>query len=74
MIQFCELKLGMKTFTRKQKRTRAPPGSEKIEHHHLLLRMETKTCPGPEDKEKAAKLITDIIHDIKMKLLGEPRV
>jgi S-adenosylmethionine/arginine decarboxylase-like enzyme len=58
-----------------QRKTRkAPPGSDKIEHHHLLLRMETKKCPGPEDKEKAELLITHIIRDIGMNLLGKPHV
>ena len=48
--------------------------SMKIEHHHLLLRMETKNCPLEGDKEEAKELITHILKDIGMTLLGEPRV
>jgi S-adenosylmethionine/arginine decarboxylase-like enzyme len=55
--------------TRKQKKT-----PNKIQHHHLLLRMETKRCPGEEDKQKAKELVDHIIHDISMKPLGETRV
>jgi len=47
---------------------------DKIEHHHLLLRMETTICPGPDDKDKAEKLIQNIIHDIGMNLLDKPHV
>ena len=60
--------------TKTRKNRIAPPGSEKLEHHHLLLRLETKTCPGPEDKQLAEDMITHIIRDIKMKLLGKPHV
>jgi len=45
-----------------------------IEHHHLLLRMETKRCPLQDDKEEAKQLVHDIIRDIGMHLLGEARV
>lgn len=47
---------------------------KEIEHHHLLLRMETMICPGKNDKDKAEKLIKDIICDVKMKMLGKPHV
>jgi len=46
----------------------------KIEHHHLLLRMETKKCPQESDKSKAKELIKRILRDIGMVLLAEPRV
>lgn len=49
--------------------TRSP-----IQHHHFLLRMETKTCPLADDKAEVKTMISRIIRDIKMKLLGEPRV
>jgi hypothetical protein len=55
--------------TRKQKKI-----TNKIQHHHLLLRMETKRCPGEEDKQKAKELVDHIIHDISMKPLGDTRV
>jgi S-adenosylmethionine/arginine decarboxylase-like enzyme len=55
--------------TRKNKKTES-----KIQHHHLLLRMETKKCPLEEDKQKAKNLLEQIVHDIDMKLLGEARV
>jgi len=46
----------------------------KIQHHHFLLRMETKTCPGAEDKADAKALVKRILKDIHMNLLGDPRV
>jgi S-adenosylmethionine/arginine decarboxylase-like enzyme len=45
-----------------------------IQHHHLLLRMETRLCPGPADKAAAGALIHRIIHDIGMKPLDRPHV
>lgn len=47
---------------------------QRIQHHHLLIRMETKTCPLYEDKDSAKDLVIQIIKDIHMKLLGEPHV
>jgi hypothetical protein len=47
---------------------------EKIEHHHLLMRMETKHCPLENDKEKAKHLLESIVNDVNMQLLGEARV
>ena len=47
---------------------------EKIEHHHLLLRMETKECPLEGDKEMAKHLLETIVRYVNMQLLGEPRV
>lgn len=60
----------------KKRQTRQNKNNQKehVEHHHLLLRMESRRCPAPEDKEEAKHLIETIIHDIHMKLLGEPRV
>ena len=46
----------------------------KIEHHHLLLRMEMKRCPAENNKAEAKELIYRIIRDIKMKLLDTPKV
>lgn len=56
--------------TRKIKRTMKP----KIQHHHFLLRMETKTCPLETDKDDARNLISYIIRDIGMKMLAAPHV
>jgi S-adenosylmethionine/arginine decarboxylase-like enzyme len=55
--------------TRKIKKTHPD-----IEHHHLLLRLETTRCPGPEDKAEAETLIRNIVKDIHMKLLAKPHV
>ena len=49
-------------------------GSHEIQHHHFLLRMETTTCPGVEDKGMARHLIASIIRDIHMKILARPQV
>lgn len=56
--------------TRKTSRSKKPI----LQHHHLLLRMELKTCPLKDDKEDASRMITNIIHDIHMKFLDKPRV
>ena len=55
--------------TRKRRQTR-----EHIQHHHLLLRMETMNCPGKDDKRAAKELVERIVRDIHMKPLGEARV
>jgi S-adenosylmethionine/arginine decarboxylase-like enzyme len=56
--------------TRKQK----AKNFETVQHHHFLLRMETQSCPGPDDKEKAEHMIHMIINDIHMQLLDKPHV
>jgi S-adenosylmethionine/arginine decarboxylase-like enzyme len=43
---------------------------DKIEHHHLLLRVETELCPKKSDKVKISKLIHTLLNDIKMEPLG----
>lgn len=55
--------------TRKQKR-----GYDKIQHHHFLLRMETKSCPLEKDKPRVKALVSTILDDIGMKRLDEPRI
>ena len=65
------------TKTRKNKKARGGhyhSDRSPIQHHHLLLRMETMSCPTADDKAEASALITRILRDIKMNLLGEPRV
>ena len=50
--------------------------STKIQHHHMLLRLELQTCPGKSEKDKIkiSKLIEQIIQDINMKSLAAPHV
>ena len=55
--------------TRRQNR----PGT-KIEHHHLLLRLELQSCPTEADKGKIAHMIDQIIQDINMKSLAPAHV
>lgn len=58
----------------KRKTRRANRPSSKIQHHHLLLRMEIQHKPKKEDKEKLEELVKRIIQDIHMKRLAEPQV
>jgi S-adenosylmethionine/arginine decarboxylase-like enzyme len=61
-------------FTQRQQR-RAPQKTRKrIRHHHLLVRMESLLCPHAGDRVKAAKLVDQLLSDIKMKPLGKTRV
>lgn len=55
--------------TRKQNKV-----SQKVQHHHMLLRLELETCPAKEDKEKVQRMIQQIIDDIHMKSLAAPHV
>ena len=55
--------------TRKQNRLLS-----KVQHHHLLMRMELETCPQETDKEKVEHMIHQIIKDINMKSLASPHV
>ena len=48
--------------------------SSKVQHHHLLLRMELETCPQETDKERVKHMIDNIIKDIGMKSLASPHV
>ena len=59
---------------RSQNRTKKSRNFGTIQHHHLLLRMEMKTCPSARDKEEAGKLLQTIIHDIHMKPLDVPHI
>jgi len=47
---------------------------KKIQHHHLLLRVETCTAPTKDEKDKATTMIKRIIKDIRMKPLDTPKV
>jgi len=59
--------------TRRASRRQNRPSS-KIQHHHMLLRLELQHCPTKDDKEKISKLIQHIIKDINMKSLATPHV
>jgi S-adenosylmethionine/arginine decarboxylase-like enzyme len=48
--------------------------SQKVQHHHLLMRLELETCPKKEDKEKIEHMIGQIIKDVQMKSLAAPSV
>lgn len=56
------------------RRNRTVKNSDRIEHHHLLIRMETQKCPGEKDKEFVGELVQKIIKDIGMKELDEPKI
>jgi S-adenosylmethionine/arginine decarboxylase-like enzyme len=58
--------------TTKTRRLNKP--SKKIQHHHMLLRMELQHCPEKKDKDEIAKLVQTIIDDIQMKSLAAPHV
>jgi S-adenosylmethionine/arginine decarboxylase-like enzyme len=54
--------------------TRRQKTSPKVQHHHLLMRVELETCPHEEEKEKVREMISQIIKDIHMKNLAAPHV
>jgi S-adenosylmethionine/arginine decarboxylase-like enzyme len=60
--------------SRKIRKGRESQNYSKIQHNHLLLRMETKQCPGPADKSAAGALLHNIVKDIDMAPLDKPRV
>jgi S-adenosylmethionine/arginine decarboxylase-like enzyme len=45
-----------------------------IQHHHLLLRMETKKYPKQEEKAIVDNLIRRIILDLDMDIIGNPHL
>jgi S-adenosylmethionine/arginine decarboxylase-like enzyme len=55
-------------------RNKTRKNSERIEHHHLLIRMETQKCPSEKDKLFVGELIERIVKDIGMKNLDEPKI
>lgn len=58
-----------KNKTRKNKTT-----TPHIEHHHLLMRIETAVCPLEEDKMRMESMIHEIVKDVDMKPLGGTEV
>jgi S-adenosylmethionine/arginine decarboxylase-like enzyme len=48
--------------------------SNKIQHHHLLMRLELERSPTKNDKESVEKMIENVIKDINMKSLAAPHV
>lgn len=61
------------TYKKKRTRKQNKPGS-RVEHHHLLLRMELEISPKETDKERVSHMIDSIIKDIGMKSLAAPHV
>ena len=59
----------MKNTTRKNKNE-----NDLIQHHHLLIRAETETCPSETDKEKMKHFVHTLINDIGMVNLDDPHV
>ncbi len=57
-----------------RQKTRKVKNSDKIQHIHFLLRMETVTCPSAAEKEQAGLMIHNIIRDIDMVPLDTPRI
>ena len=47
---------------------------KKIQHHHLLLRVETQRCPQYNEKHVARDMVSNIIKDIRMKPLDTPKI
>jgi len=47
---------------------------KRIQHHHLLLRVETQTCPQAHEKHVARAMVSNIIKDIRMKPLDTPKI
>jgi len=60
--------------TRRLRRSIEKSAKQEIQHHHLLLRCELGSCPSKDEKDKAIKIIQDIVRDIDMKLLATPHV
>lgn len=44
----------------------------RIQHNHMLIRMETIKFPSINDISKVRQLMKKIVSDIDMKLLGTP--
>ena len=47
---------------------------KKVQHHHLLLRLETCKCPSKDEKGLARTMVNRIIKDIQMKPLDTPKI
>jgi S-adenosylmethionine/arginine decarboxylase-like enzyme len=45
-----------------------------IEHHHLLLRLETTRCPDPKEAFALKQIVEATVRDIQMKPLDEVRI
>ncbi len=56
------------------RKTRKARKSLQVEHHHLLLRLETEKCPGPGDRAMATRLLQTMLRDIRMHPLAAPEV
>lgn len=58
----------------RRRKTQKHKNGDTIQHHHLLLRLETSTCPTKQKSASAKELLLSIVRDTHMKVLGEPRV
>jgi len=47
--------------------------ARRIEHHHMLLRLETKLCPHKADEPRIRSMLQTIVHDLNMHALDVPR-
>jgi S-adenosylmethionine/arginine decarboxylase-like enzyme len=45
-----------------------------IQHHHLLLRLETRKCPDETSVQKESKRIKRLVRDLGMQQLDTPRM
>ena len=61
----------MQTRKNKNKIKNKKPTSP-LEHHHLLVRFETGSCPSAADREDVERKLSTLIHDISMNFLAPP--
>jgi S-adenosylmethionine/arginine decarboxylase-like enzyme len=60
--------------SRKAMRRTRKTSKTNIQHHHMLLRMETTKYPKLEEKVKVENLIRRIILDLDMDIIGKPHL
>lgn len=57
---------------RKTRKNTKHAAKKPIEHHHMLLRLETKLCPHKGDESRFRSMIHSIVGDLDMKALDIP--
>lgn len=57
----------------KTRKNRKHKSKSPLEHHHLLCRFETQSCPSAKDQEAVKEKLQSLIYDISMNFLGPPR-